>query len=125
MDPEPADSIQIEGLELAVRVGVPDEERASAQRLTLSITLWPKAGFHEMEDQIEKTIDYSNVCRAVKQFVNSRSDHLIETLVDATASHLLSTFPIQRVRLELRKFVLPETKFVAAVCDRRSTKQGL
>ncbi|MGZ5022449.1 MAG: dihydroneopterin aldolase [Chthoniobacterales bacterium] len=115
-----ADSIRIEELELTAHVGVPEEERSNPQRLTISITLWPSAGFGEMRDELAKTVDYSAVADEVQRFVDGRSDKLIETLADAIASHLLHEFALQRVKIELRKFVLPKTKFVAAICDHRS-----
>jgi dihydroneopterin aldolase len=110
--------IHIQELELAARIGVPDDERAQAQRLTASITMWPATGFDQMRDDLNKTIDYAEVVREVQAFVSERSDKLIETLADAIAGHLLHAFALQRVRIELRKFVLPKTKFVAAICER-------
>jgi len=118
MDPAGDDLIHIEELELAARIGVADGERASSQRLTVSLILWPTAGFNELGDQLEKTVDYSAVCREVQQFVEGRRDKLIETLADGIAAHLLRTFSLLRVHLELRKFVLPETKFVAVSITR-------
>ena len=85
------DVIQIQELELSARIGVPDEERTRPQRLTVSLTLWPLVGFHEMKDQLEKTVDYAGVCGEVKAFVSKRRDKLIETLGEALASHLLRT----------------------------------
>jgi len=38
---------------------------------------------------------------------------LIETLAHEMAEHLLWRFGLARVELELRKFVLPETRYVA------------
>jgi dihydroneopterin aldolase len=43
---------------------------------------------------------------------------LIETLADAVANHLLRVFPIQRVTVELRKFILPEVEFVSVTVTR-------
>lgn len=112
------DVIHIHELELAVCIGVPAEERASPQRLVVSITLWPMAGFHEMEDRIEKTVDYASICQEVTAFAAGRNDKLIETLGDAIARHLLRAFPLLRVRLELRKFILPDVNYVAVYLTR-------
>jgi dihydroneopterin aldolase len=117
--PDAGDRIHIQELELSVRIGVPDDERAKPQRLTVSITIWPSNGFDGLKDDLTKTVNYSAVAREVHQLVSSRTDRLIETLADAIASHLLQEFPVQRVHIELRKFVLPDAKFVAAICDRR------
>src|SRR4051812_6268382 len=112
------DLIHIHELELMARVGVPDEERAARQRLTVSLTLWPLTGFAHADDQIERTVNYAAVCDAVKNVVAGRTDKLIETLAEAIASQLLASFPVTRVRLELRKFVLPDTAYVAVALER-------
>lgn len=115
---EDADAIHIEDLELSVRIGVPEEERAKSQRLTISITAWPVADFVGLRDELANTVDYAAVCRDVKAFVAGRTDRLIETLAEAIASHLLAEHPIARVRIELRKFVLPDVKHVAVIVTR-------
>ncbi|MBA2242330.1 MAG: dihydroneopterin aldolase [Chthoniobacterales bacterium] len=113
-----ADAIHIQELELAARVGVPEEERAKPQRLTLSLTVWPIAGFHELQDELAKTVNYSGVCREIKKLVSGRTDRLIETLAEEIAVDLLRSFPIAKVRLELRKFVLADAKYVAVKITR-------
>jgi dihydroneopterin aldolase len=112
------DAIHIQELELQARIGVPDEERTEPQRLAVSITMFPLAGFTNLEDEIANTVNYASVCREVTDFVAERRDRLIETLADAIAAHLLRRFPLQRVDLELRKFILPDVKYVAAILTR-------
>lgn len=107
------DEIRIEELELFARVGVPEEERAAAQRLTVSLRLQPRRSFRDLGDELHRTIDYAAVCEELRRFVRGRADRLIETLAHAMAEHLLVRFEIARVELELRKFILPETKYVA------------
>ena len=112
------DCVVIEELALSARIGVPAVERAQAQRLTVSISLWPRACAGEMRDQLERTVDYAAVCDEVKRVVAGRADQLIETLAEALAAHLLSQFAIARVRIELRKFILPDVKHVAVILTR-------
>ncbi len=114
------DAIHIEELELAARIGVLDEERARPQRLTISITIWPSTRFHELQDDLAKTVNYSAICREVKEFVSGRRDRLIETLAEQIAAQLLGKFPIRRVRLDLRKFILPGVKYVAVTLVREN-----
>lgn len=109
----PTDEIRIEELELSARVGVPDEERAQPQRLTVSITLQPHNLFGALGDDLLRTIDYAAVCEELRIFISGREDKLIETLANEMAEHLLRRFELARVDLELRKFVLPETRYVA------------
>ena len=96
------------------RVGVPDEERAQPQRLTVSLFLQPRNGFGDLGDDLARTVDYALVCQELQRFVSGRRDKLIETLAHEMAEHLLQSFALARVELELRKFILPETRYVAA-----------
>ena len=116
-------AILIEELELFVRIGVPEEERSTAQRLTLSLTLFPVGGFQNIQDEITNTINYATLCREVTEFVAIRNDKLIETLADAVAAHLLRTFPLRKIELELRKFILPEVKYVAVRLTRERSSE--
>jgi dihydroneopterin aldolase len=43
---------------------------------------------------------------------------LIETLASELAAKFLQTFPIDKVRLELRKFVLPDANHAAVIVTR-------
>ncbi len=112
------DQVHIERLEILARVGVSDEERASAQRLTVNITYWPTRPVAAMEDEIARAVDYAAVCTETKRFVQARSDRLIETLADALAMQLLAVFEMRRITIELRKFVLPEVEFVSVTVTR-------
>src|SRR5439155_170781 len=111
---ESADEIVIQELELMVRVGVPDEERAQPQRLTVSLVLQPRNSFDLLNDELRGTVDYAAVCAELRQFASRRELKLIETLAHEMAQHLLQQFNLAKVELELRKFVLPETRYVAA-----------
>jgi FolB domain-containing protein len=117
------DAIHIERLELWTYIGVPDEERASAQRLEALITIEPRAGFHELQDRIERTIDYFQVCEAVKALARDRPRRLIETLAEEVAQLLLERFRAGAVSVELRKFILPDTAHVCVRLRRESRLQ--
>jgi FolB domain-containing protein len=117
------DAIHIEQLEVLAHIGVPDEERSQPQRLTISVTHWPTEQGPELGDDIGRAVNYATVCAETTKFVQARSDRLIETLVDALASRLLGVFEIRRVTVELRKFILPDVKYVSVTATRdRSTK---
>jgi len=116
-----ADQIHIEQLEIFARIGVPDEERLAPQRLTVSITLWPKQDTRDSGDQIGRTVNYSAVAEAARNFVRDQSVNLIETLADRLAMHLLGSFAFQEIRVELRKFVLPDAKYVSVTVTRTAS----
>jgi len=116
-----ADQIHIEQLEIFARVGVPEKERATPQRLTVSITLWPKQDTRDLGDQIGRTVNYSAVAEEAKSFARDQSVNLIETLADRLAMHLLGNFAIQEIRVELRKFVLQDAKYVSVTVTRTAS----
>lgn len=117
---ETSDFIHIEELELFARVGVTSQERAKPQRLTASMTLWPLRGpFAEMSDDLARTIDYAAVVDAIARMISAHESKLIETLAGAIAELVLRDFPVCRVRVELRKFILPAVKYVGVEVTRR------
>jgi len=116
-----ADQIHIEQLEIFARVGVPEKERATPQRLTVSITLWPKQDMRDLADQINRTVNYSAVAEEAKSFARHQSVNLIETLADRLAMHLLGNFAIQKIEIELRKFALPDAKHASVTVTRTAS----
>jgi dihydroneopterin aldolase len=118
---ESTDQIEVSELVIFARVGVTESERANPQRLALTITVWPRTSFDELQDDISRTVNYSALCVTAHDFVMHRSDQLIETLAAELAAKFLRSFPIGKIRLELRKFVLPDAKY-AAVMVTRSAK---
>lgn len=112
------DEVHIEQLEVSARVGVPEQERANLQRLTVSISFWPYQQIRDVADDIDHTVNYSVVAEETKRFVRDQSVNLIETLADRLAAYLLKTFPIQKVTVELRKFPLQDAKYVSATVTR-------
>ena len=121
-EPHPfSDEIHIEQLEASSRIGVPEEERANPQRLTVSISFWPYQQTSDLADHIERTVNYSAVAEETKNFVRDQSVSLIETLAERLASHLLKSFPIQKVTIELRKFALQDAKYVSVTVTRSAS----
>ena len=112
------DCIQIKQLEVEARVGVTENEQRSPQRLVLTITMWPRHSFEALGDNIGQTANYSEVVAATAKFASNQSSSLIETLASELAAHLLQTFPLRKVTIELRKFVLPQAKHVAVFVTR-------
>jgi FolB domain-containing protein len=121
-EPHPfSDEIHIEQLEASSRIGVPEEERANPQRLTVSISFWPYQQTSDLTDHIERTVNYSTVAEETKNFLRDQSVNLIETLAERLASHLLKSFPIQKVTIELRKFALQDAKYVSVTVTRSAS----
>lgn len=107
------DQILISNLELISHIGVTGAERAEPQRLTASLVLVPRRGFSGLGDRLKNTVDYADVCGRVRALAAKQPRNLIETLAEEIARELLSHFALSVVEIELRKYILPETEFVA------------
>jgi dihydroneopterin aldolase len=112
------DEIHIEQLEVSSVIGVSEHERKAPQRLTINISFWPRRQTRDMEDKIGETINYTIVAKETQKFVHDEAVNLIETLADRLAAHLLKSFPIQEITLEIRKFPLEHAKYVSATVTR-------
>ena len=118
MSPE-QDHISLHALGFTARVGVPDVERATPQRLEADVTLWPVQDFDGLSDDLERTIDYAAVADLIRRHTAAGEWKLIETLAGEFCQALLHAFPLAAVRLSLRKFILPDTAAVAVTLTRR------
>ncbi|MEA3209757.1 MAG: 7,8-dihydroneopterin aldolase/epimerase/oxygenase [Chthoniobacter sp.] len=107
------DAILIEQLEVSAHVGVPDAERGKAQRLAVNLRIEPRRDFRALGDELENTVDYFAVCQAVQALAAARPRRLIETLGEEIAALILEDFAAAAVEVEVRKFILPDTAFVA------------
>jgi len=111
-------SIIIKGLRLLCHIGVPEEERAGEQELSLDVTLALTCDFASMGDSIAATVDYAALAEDLQKVAASHPRCLIETLASDLACFILARYPlVAMVSLELRKFILPSTEYVA-VCYR-------
>jgi dihydroneopterin aldolase len=116
-----SDEVHIEQLEVFTVIGVLEHERKGLQRLTVTISFSPYNQTHDMADDVEKAVNYSAVAEETKRFARQQTVNLIETLADRLAAHLLATFPIRRVRIELRKFALQDAKYVSVTVTRSAS----
>jgi dihydroneopterin aldolase len=104
--------ISIVDLEVHYHVGVPDAERAQAQRLLLTIEMTADFTAAAKSDGIADTIDYYTVTQRLLKFGEGRSWRLIEKLVSDIADMILADFKPQGVSVEVKKFIIPEARYV-------------
>jgi 7,8-dihydroneopterin aldolase/epimerase/oxygenase len=105
--------ILISELEVFYCVGVPDAERAKPQRLLLSLEIGYDVSKAAATDDLRSTIDYYTVCQRLLSFGEGREWKLIEALATDIADMVLEEFSAARVQVEVRKFIIPQTSFVA------------
>ncbi|HLM32786.1 MAG TPA: dihydroneopterin aldolase [Gaiellaceae bacterium] len=112
--------IQIEGLELRGFHGALAEEKQKGQRFLFDVEVVAHdAGVRS--DNLQDTVDYTEVVECVRTISEGRNFNLIEALAASVADSLLERFPISRARVRVRK---PEVRldasveFTAAIADR-------
>jgi FolB domain-containing protein len=111
--------IEIADLEVKSKIGVPEEERATFQRLLVSVRLQIPNSFEELRDDFASTIDYGAVAAEIRRIAQNNELHLVETLVSEIANGLMNRFPIRTLVIELKKFVLPDARYVSVKTTRR------
>lgn len=112
------DTIHIKGLQLPVRLGVPDAERARWQTVEADVSLVTEGGFRDLDDDLERTVDYERLSLDLRDLAAARPRKLLETLADELAECVLGNGLVTEVSLTLRKFILPGTDSVAVSVNR-------
>jgi FolB domain-containing protein len=105
--------IIIVDLEVFYCEGITDEERAKPQRLLLTIDMNSDFSSAALSDRIEKTINYFTVAQKLLGFGKGRSWKLIEKLATNIADTVLSEYGPHSVTVEVKKFAIPQARFVA------------
>ena len=113
------DTITLCDVSVSCRVGVPDEERAEPQRLLVTVEIERDFRAAAAGDDLRQTINYFEVSRRLLDFAEGRSWKLIETLAAEIAAMVLRDFCAAAVTVEVKKFILPEARYVSVRLRRR------
>jgi len=112
------DTIIISELEVYYSVGVTDEERQTPQRLLITMEMISDLAKASVSDDIDHTVNYFEVSQRVLRFGEGRSWKLIERLASDLADVILREFGPRSVFVEVKKFVIPQARFVAVRLSR-------
>lgn len=93
--------VEVEALEIFGRHGVEDEERERGQAFLYD--LWLEVSDSAESDRLEDTVDYVAVAELVREISDSRNFNLLEALASSVADAIVERFPVQRVRVRVRK----------------------
>lgn len=110
--------IAIVDLEVFYCVGVPDEERAKPQRLLLTVEIDLDFSAASVSDRIEKTIDYNEIAQDLLTYGEGRSWKLLEKLAANVADRIMTAYRPQRVAVEVKKFIIPQARYVSVALSR-------
>ena len=101
-------------LELTCHLGVPAEERAQAQKI-LCTAVFPVPNLIKAAetDNLEHTVNYYDLSQLLKKTAKQKERKLIETLATDLSQAALAAFPLPWIDLELKKFILPDTRHIS------------
>ncbi|HYG22593.1 MAG TPA: dihydroneopterin aldolase [Verrucomicrobiae bacterium] len=111
--------ISIVDLEVFFNVGVTDEERAQPQRLLISVDMTADIAQAAVSDRVEKTINYFEVVQEIIRYGEGRSWKLLERLASNVADLILTKFKPDDVTIEVKKFIIPQTRYVSVTLAQR------
>jgi len=103
--------LKIENIKLWARVGVLDEERELGQLFILDIFLWTDFEKCTVNDDIEKTIDYSKLVQILKDQSKKIYSFTIEKYSNEIIEIINQEFKISKVKIILTKCNPPITGF--------------
>jgi dihydroneopterin aldolase len=112
------DKIIIADLEVFYHVGVPAEERSRPQRLLLTVEMLHNFTAAARSDTLTDTIDYNAVTQRLLHFGDGCHWELIETLASDIAAMVLEDFSPNSVTVEVKKFIIPQTRYVSVQLTR-------
>lgn len=113
--------VELRGLEIFGHHGAGAAERDKGQVFVYDIEL--EVGEQGLSDRIEDAVDYREVATTAREVSESQRFHLLEALAPAVADALIDRFPVEWVRVRVRKpEVRPiglEVEYSAVTVERR------
>ncbi|WP_455244767.1 dihydroneopterin aldolase [Petrachloros mirabilis] len=107
--------IVIERLEFQGHCGVTPEERRRSQPLAIDLELECETTLAASSDRISDTIDYAQVAERIVELGSKEESSLLESLAEKCFTMLFAEFPVERVRLWLRKLAPPLERTTGSV----------
>lgn len=109
------DQICIERLEFRGRCGVTPEERARPQPLAVDLELDCRMDDAGISDDLRHTIDYAAVAHRIVEIGTDREAQLLESFAEQLIAAIFAEFPVDRIKLWLRKLHPPLVHITSSV----------
>jgi FolB domain-containing protein len=119
-----SEKILIERLEFRGRCGITPDERTKPQPLAVDVELECFLQPAGQSDDLKQTIDYAKVAQRIVDVGTAQESGLLETLAERMLAMLFAEFPVEGVRLWIRKLHPPMilvTGSVGVSVERRRT----
>ena len=98
-----ADRILVRGIRFYGHHGVDPSEQEIGQWYRVDLDLFLDLHPAGTTDALERSVDYSDVCRRTIAIGSKNRFRLIEALAERIAEEILSAFPVERVRVRVVK----------------------
>lgn len=116
------DRIALEGMVFSGRHGVRPAERENAQEFRVDIDVEADLSVPSSSDQLEDTVDYTQVRAVAKRVVEGQSVNLLETLAGRIAEGVLDLPKVEAVSVRIAKRPASMTPIDAAAVHIRRTR---
>lgn len=98
------DKIIFSGMEFYAYHGVFPEENRLGQTFIVDVEVYMDLRQAGCSDQLEDTLNYADLYKLVQHIMEERSYHLVESLTERTATHILERFPlVHKVKVRVTK----------------------
>ena len=117
-------TILVRNLEIALSIGVHEEEKTAPQRLLVSVEA-DLAGIEDEADNVGSTVDYDRICDFIRELAKRPHIELQETVARQVLEFTLALPGVSHARVETRKpDIFPDCEFVAVrLTGSRSTPE--
>ena len=107
-------TLSLVDLKLPCHIGVPDAERRKRQTI-LCTAVFPVPSLTQAAsgDDLDKTVDYHALSQVLQAEARRLPRKLLERLAVDLARAACRRFRLPWIELELKKFILPETRHVS------------
>ncbi|MGF1750263.1 dihydroneopterin aldolase [Vibrio cionasavignyae] len=113
------DKVFIEQLEVITTIGVYDWEQEIKQKLVLDIEMAHDNAPAGKSDNVEDALDYSQVCTAVLEHIETGRFLLVERVAEEVATLIQTQFSVPWIKIRLTKpGAVAQAKGVGVVIER-------
>ncbi len=111
------DLLTITDLELWTRIGIPDLERETEQRLLITVEMNLDTRAAAKTDDVKKSINYFDVCEDLKTLAKTERK-TIERFAEDAAQMILARHKPLSVRIHIKKFAIPGSSSISVTIER-------
>lgn len=98
------DKIVIKGLSILAKHGVNPDEKINKQRFIIDCKIYIKEKQAFFSDNLDKTVNYAQVCEVIKATIENNSFNLIEKLSEEISKSLFAHFKgIYKLKVTVKK----------------------